>query len=111
MGIFSQIGEAMTQILDNDDDLRLIRDAVDGKEVNNDKLAAAYWRKYFGTYEQPAAWRTMSRAKRDAVYRKRLKLKVSFSQFSALQKEWVNELQPEKPDDWPPKRSDPSDWK
>ncbi|WP_139840013.1 hypothetical protein [Pseudoruegeria sp. SK021] len=110
MGLFSQLGNAVSQIFDNDDDMRLIRDAGTGSPVNNDKLAAAYWRKYFGTYQETELWRTMSRAQRDAVYRRRLKLKVAFSQFSALQKEWVTELQPPKPDDWPPKRLPASEW-
>ena len=108
--MLKQLGEAFSQILHQDDDMRLIKAAADGEAVNYEKLGQAYWRKYHGTYHAPETWKSMSAGQRDAVYRKRIRLRTLFNSFPRDAQEWVGEMQPPRPDDWPPKRDKSVEW-
>lgn len=106
MGFFSALGETITGLFRAEDaDMRLIRLAAEGAEVDMELLGKAYWRKYHGTYVPPAQWHGMPRAGRDAVYRERMKLKACFSHFTRAQQDWARDMRPKRPADWPPKRT------
>jgi hypothetical protein len=105
MTFLSSLGARFTRLFRRDDaDMRLIRAASQGENVDSERLAKAYWRKYHGTYRKPAEWRSLSPARRDAIYRKRLHLTTALHRFPAEQRDWVRDAQPSRPDDWRPPR-------
>lgn len=80
-----------------DPDLHLILDAAGGRPVDSDALASAYWRMYYGTYRPREEWRVLSRAKRDSVYRVRLRLINAYAGFNKNQQDYVSRMRPPAP--------------
>jgi hypothetical protein len=71
--------------------------AARGRAVDHEALAGAYWRKYYGTYFPRTEWRALSKPRRGAIYRQRLKLVRLFNRLPLEQKQVVKQAKPEPP--------------
>jgi hypothetical protein len=81
----------------SDPELTLIFAAARGQQVDPDQLAEAYWRQYFATYRPRDEWQAMSRGRRNAVYRTRLRLIGAYAAFPEPHRQHVAARKPARP--------------
>jgi hypothetical protein len=76
----------------------LLQRAADGKKVDEDKVAAAYWALYGRTYRPKSRWIMMSREQKSDIYRERERLEALLAAFPDTLQQKVMQARPGR--DW-----------
>jgi hypothetical protein len=95
--LLERIGAWIWRIRSSDPDVAMICAAARGDPVDPEALAAAYWRQYYATYRPREEWRALSRSRRGAVYRVRLRLIAAYAGFSDEHRALVADRKPPAP--------------